>query len=100
MRDAGLLYRLRAIVTKLNREIVRIPSEPDAKQRWTPIGLQPQPTTPEGIRQTDSRRCCDVYEDCERGEYQGGLAALQCAEISPRSLKFGVENGNERLMRS
>jgi len=35
------------IVTKLNSEIVRILSEPDAKQRWTPIGLQPQPTTPE-----------------------------------------------------
>ena len=39
----------RPIVTKLNREIVRILSEPDARQRWTPIGLQPQPTTPEGF---------------------------------------------------
>ncbi|HKB61403.1 MAG TPA: tripartite tricarboxylate transporter substrate binding protein [Burkholderiales bacterium] len=39
----------RPIVTKLNREIVRILSDPDAKQRWTPIGLQPQPTTPEGF---------------------------------------------------
>jgi tripartite-type tricarboxylate transporter receptor subunit TctC len=39
----------RPIVAKLNREIVRILSEPDAKQRWTPIGLQPQPTTPEGF---------------------------------------------------
>jgi len=38
----------RPIVTKLNREIVRILSETDAKQRWTPIGLQPRPTTPEG----------------------------------------------------
>ncbi|HYS51826.1 MAG TPA: tripartite tricarboxylate transporter substrate-binding protein, partial [Burkholderiales bacterium] len=37
------------IVTKLNREIVRILSDPDARQRWTPIGLQPQPTTPEGF---------------------------------------------------
>jgi len=37
------------IVTKLNREIVRILSDPDAKQRWTPIGLLPQPTTPEGF---------------------------------------------------
>jgi tripartite-type tricarboxylate transporter receptor subunit TctC len=39
----------RPIVTKLNREIVRILSGVDAKQRWTPIGLQPQPTTPEGF---------------------------------------------------
>jgi len=37
------------IVTKLNREIVRILSGPDARERWTPIGLQPQPTTPEGF---------------------------------------------------
>jgi NRAMP (natural resistance-associated macrophage protein)-like metal ion transporter len=37
------------IVTKLNREIVRILSQPDAKERWIPIGLQPQPTTPEGF---------------------------------------------------
>jgi tripartite-type tricarboxylate transporter receptor subunit TctC len=39
----------RPIIAKLNREIVRILSDPDAKQRWTPIGLQPQPTTPEGF---------------------------------------------------
>jgi len=39
----------RPVIAKLNREIVRILSEPDAKQRWTPIGLQPQPTTPEGF---------------------------------------------------
>ncbi|TMH82904.1 MAG: hypothetical protein E6H49_03575 [Betaproteobacteria bacterium] len=36
-------------MTKLNREIVRILSQPDAKERWIPIGLQPQPTTPEGF---------------------------------------------------
>src|SRR5882672_7944860 len=39
----------RPIVTKLNREIVRILSDADVKQRWTPIGLQPRPTTPEGF---------------------------------------------------
>ena len=39
----------RTIVAKLNREIVRILSDADVKQRWTPIGLQPQPTTPEGF---------------------------------------------------
>src|SRR5260370_14493371 len=30
----------RPVIAKLNREIVRILSDPDAKQRWTPIGLQ------------------------------------------------------------
>ena len=39
----------RPIIAKLNREIVRILSDPDAKQRWTPIGMQPHPTTPEGF---------------------------------------------------
>jgi tripartite-type tricarboxylate transporter receptor subunit TctC len=39
----------RTIVAKLNRGIVRILSEPEVKERWTPIGLQPQPTTPEGF---------------------------------------------------
>jgi len=41
----------RAIVTKLNREIVRILNEPDLKQRWDPIGLAPRPTTPEAFDQ-------------------------------------------------
>jgi len=39
----------RPVIAKLNREIVRILSEPDARERWTPIGLQPRPTTPEGF---------------------------------------------------
>jgi tripartite-type tricarboxylate transporter receptor subunit TctC len=39
----------RAIVAKLNREIVRILKEPELKQRWTPIGLEPRPTTPEAF---------------------------------------------------
>jgi len=37
----------RPIVAKLNREIARILSEPELKQRWTPIGIEPRPTTPE-----------------------------------------------------
>jgi len=45
----SLVRRPRPIVAKLNREIVRILSDPDAKQRWIPIGLRPQPTTPEGF---------------------------------------------------
>ena len=39
----------RPIVAKLNREIVRVLSEPEAQARWAPIGLKPQPTTPEGF---------------------------------------------------
>jgi tripartite-type tricarboxylate transporter receptor subunit TctC len=35
----------RAVITKINREVVRILSEPEAKQRWAPIGLESSPTT-------------------------------------------------------
>ena len=37
----------RAIVGRLNREIVRVLSDPEAAQRWAPIGIEPRPTTPE-----------------------------------------------------
>ena len=36
-----------AVIARLNREIVRILSEPEVKQRWTPIGIEPRPTSPE-----------------------------------------------------
>ncbi len=39
----------RPIVTKLNREIVRILGEPETRQRWTPVGLNPRPTAPEAF---------------------------------------------------
>ena len=39
----------RPIVAKLNREITRILAEPDLKQRWTAIGIEPRPTTPEAF---------------------------------------------------
>ena len=35
------------VVNKLNREIVRILAQPDAAQRWAPIGIEPRPTSPE-----------------------------------------------------
>jgi len=54
---------------KLNREIVRILSDPDARQRWTPIGLQPQPTHAGRIRQLIPRRRGDVAR-LREGEYQ------------------------------
>jgi tripartite-type tricarboxylate transporter receptor subunit TctC len=41
----------RPIVNKLNREIVRILGEPETRQRWTPVGLNPRPTTPEAFDQ-------------------------------------------------
>ena len=39
----------RPIVARLNREIVRILSEPEIRQRWAPIGIEPRPTTPEAF---------------------------------------------------
>jgi len=36
----------RALVDRLNGEIVRILKDPEARQRWAPIGLEPAPTTP------------------------------------------------------
>ncbi len=41
----------RAIVGRLNREITRILNEPDLRRRWTPLGLEPRPTTPEQFDQ-------------------------------------------------
>src|SRR6185295_15178353 len=37
----------RPVIAKLNRDVVRILSEPELKQRWMPIGIEPRPTTPE-----------------------------------------------------
>ncbi len=37
----------RPVIMKLNREIARILGEPDVRGRWTPLGLEPKPTTPE-----------------------------------------------------
>ena len=41
----------RPIVTRLNSEIRRILSEPDVRQRWAPIGLEPRATTPAAFDQ-------------------------------------------------
>jgi tripartite-type tricarboxylate transporter receptor subunit TctC len=37
----------RPVIAKLNRDIVRILSEAEVRQRWIPIGIEPRPTTPE-----------------------------------------------------
>jgi tripartite-type tricarboxylate transporter receptor subunit TctC len=37
----------RAIVSKLNREIVRVLRDADTRARWAPIGMTPRPGTPE-----------------------------------------------------
>jgi tripartite-type tricarboxylate transporter receptor subunit TctC len=39
----------RAVVAKLNREIVRILSEAEVKERWSKIGLQVRPGAPEAF---------------------------------------------------
>ena len=37
----------RAVVARLNRELTRILSDPDTHSRWSPIGIEPRPMTPE-----------------------------------------------------
>jgi tripartite-type tricarboxylate transporter receptor subunit TctC len=39
----------RPIVAKLNREIVRILADPELKQRWRSLGIEPRPTAPEAF---------------------------------------------------
>jgi tripartite-type tricarboxylate transporter receptor subunit TctC len=39
----------RAIVGKLNREIVRVLGDADTRARWTPIGMTPRPNAPEAF---------------------------------------------------
>lgn len=39
----------RPIVAKLNREITRILAEPELKQRWGAIGIEPRPNAPEAF---------------------------------------------------
>lgn len=39
----------RPIIAKLNREIARILSTQELKQRWTAVGIEPRPTSPEAF---------------------------------------------------
>jgi tripartite-type tricarboxylate transporter receptor subunit TctC len=39
----------RPIVARLNREVVRILSEPELKARWSAIGIEPRPDSPEAF---------------------------------------------------
>jgi tripartite-type tricarboxylate transporter receptor subunit TctC len=39
----------RPIIRKLNREIARVLSEPELKARWSAIGIEPRPDTPEAF---------------------------------------------------
>lgn len=36
----------RSLINTLNREIMRILGDPELRKRWSPIGLEPAPTTP------------------------------------------------------
>jgi tripartite-type tricarboxylate transporter receptor subunit TctC len=40
----------RPIVTKMNAEIVRLLNSPTVKERFTAVGLEPSPSTPEEFR--------------------------------------------------
>jgi tripartite-type tricarboxylate transporter receptor subunit TctC len=37
----------RGIVNRLNREIAGVLSDGETRARWSPLGLEPRPTTPE-----------------------------------------------------
>jgi tripartite-type tricarboxylate transporter receptor subunit TctC len=37
------------LVARLNRELTRILSDADTRSRWSPIGIEPRPTTPEAF---------------------------------------------------
>jgi tripartite-type tricarboxylate transporter receptor subunit TctC len=37
----------RPIIARLNRELTRILSDADTRGRWSPVGIEPRPTTPE-----------------------------------------------------
>src|SRR5262245_35731477 len=39
----------RPVIAKLNHEIARFLHDPEAKARWAPMGLDPQPTTPQAF---------------------------------------------------
>jgi len=50
----GLLTSTRVpkpLLARLNQEIVAILREPEVKQRWAPLGLEPIPSTPERFDQ-------------------------------------------------
>jgi len=41
----------RPVMAKLNTEIGRVLSDPDTQKRWSPIGIEPRPTTPQQFDQ-------------------------------------------------
>ena len=74
----------RPVIAKLNREIVRILGEPEAKARWAPIGLDPRPTTPEEFDRLIADGHRDVHAAGEYGEHQGGIAgAAAPGDVAP-----------------
>jgi len=47
----------RSLIERYNREVETILSDADARRRWSPIGLDPSPTTPEAF---DKRIAADI----------------------------------------
>jgi len=41
----------KSVIAKLNRDIVRVLGEPDLKQRWSAVGIEPRPLSPEAFDQ-------------------------------------------------
>lgn len=39
------------VIAKLNRDVVRVLNEPDLKQRWSALGIEPRPLSPEAFDQ-------------------------------------------------
>jgi tripartite-type tricarboxylate transporter receptor subunit TctC len=56
----------RAVIGKLNRDIVRILGEPDLKQRWSALGIEARPLSPEAFDQR-IREQIDVFTRFARG---------------------------------
>jgi tripartite-type tricarboxylate transporter receptor subunit TctC len=50
----------RPVIAKLNRDIVRVLGEPDVKQRWSAVGIEPRPLSPDAFDQR-IREQVDVF---------------------------------------
>jgi tripartite-type tricarboxylate transporter receptor subunit TctC len=61
----------RPLIARLNEEIARVLSHADAKARWTPLGLEPRPTSPEEF----DRLIADDIETFSRLARSGNIRA-------------------------
>ena len=66
------------IITRLNREIVRILGMPDVQEVLLVEGGEITPTSPEEFRKSDLRRAAQVDQSREAGGHHHRLAAQAC----------------------